>query len=144
MIEHPTLGSEGKKTFKQYLKSEHMDRQTNRRTDRRTFWLIESIGPEGRYFKKENKKYERKIFIFLILQKKIGQSGGASRWRVCYQRGLHRLVFINKSLIIHDPNCSQKYTIILYKIAVQFTKCAPCYILLKDYGSKICLVLFPT
>ena len=25
--------------------------------------------------------------------KKIGQSGGASRWRVCYQRGLPRLVF---------------------------------------------------
>ena len=23
---------------------------------------------------------------------KIGQSGGASRWRVCYQRGLPRLV----------------------------------------------------
>ena len=23
----------------------------------------------------------------------IGQSGGASRWRVCYQRGLPRLVF---------------------------------------------------
>ena len=25
--------------------------------------------------------------------KKIGQSGGASGWRVCYQRGLPRLVF---------------------------------------------------
>ena len=25
--------------------------------------------------------------------KNIGQSGGASRWRVCYQRGLPRLVF---------------------------------------------------
>ena len=24
---------------------------------------------------------------------KIGQSGGANRWRVCYQRGLPRLVF---------------------------------------------------
>ena len=49
-IGHPTSGSGGKKTFKQYLKSEHTDRQTNRRTDRRTFWLIESIGPEGRCF----------------------------------------------------------------------------------------------
>ena len=29
----------------------------------------------------------------IILQKKVGQSGGASRWRVCYQRGLPRLVF---------------------------------------------------
>ena len=25
--------------------------------------------------------------------KNIGQSGGASRWRVCYQRGLPRLVY---------------------------------------------------
>ena len=31
-------------------------------------------------------------FEYLYLQKKIGQSGGASRWRVCYQRGLPRLV----------------------------------------------------
>ena len=27
------------------------------------------------------------------MSQKIGQSGGASRWRVCYQRGLPRLVF---------------------------------------------------
>ena len=26
-----------------------------------------------------------------------GQSGGASRWRVCYQRGLPRLVFRNQA-----------------------------------------------
>ena len=26
--------------------------------------------------------------------KNIGQSGGASPWRVCYQRGLPRLVFV--------------------------------------------------
>ena len=30
---------------------------------------------------------------FFTLHKKIGQSGGASRWRVCYQRGLPRLVY---------------------------------------------------
>ena len=28
--------------------------------------------------------------------RKIGQSGGASWWRVCYQRGLPRLVFMDK------------------------------------------------
>ena len=43
---HPTSGSGGKKTFKQYLKSEQTDRHTDRRTNR----LIESIGPEGRCF----------------------------------------------------------------------------------------------
>ena len=35
------------------------------------------------------------LFIFLILKKKL-LSGGASRWRVCYQRGLPRLVFVTK------------------------------------------------
>ena len=29
-----------------------------------------------------------------MILKKIGRSGGASWWRVCYQRGLPRLVFI--------------------------------------------------
>ena len=28
------------------------------------------------------------------MSKKIGQSGGAGRWRVCYQRGLPCLVYI--------------------------------------------------
>ena len=45
-IGHPTSGSGCKKTFKRYLKSEH----TNRRTNRRSFRLIGSIGPEGRCF----------------------------------------------------------------------------------------------
>ena len=45
------------------------------------------------------------IFLFYIyiffLRKKIGQSGGASRWRVCYQRGLPRLVFKASALWAH-------------------------------------------
>ena len=32
------------------------------------------------------------IRFFLTLKIKIAQSGGASWWRVSYQRGLHRLV----------------------------------------------------
>ena len=51
-IGHPTSGSGGKKTFKQYLKGEHTDGQTDRWTRRRTFRLIESIGPEGQCFEK--------------------------------------------------------------------------------------------
>ena len=47
---HPTPGSGGKKTFKRYPKSEHLDGHTDRRTHRRTFCLIESIGREGRCF----------------------------------------------------------------------------------------------
>ena len=34
------------------------------------------------------------LFIYLF----FGQSGEASRWRVCYQRGLPRLVFSNMDL----------------------------------------------
>ena len=43
------------------------------------------------------------IFIFFILQKNL-QSVGASRWRVCYQRGLPRLVFF----FIENPHLSLK------------------------------------
>ena len=39
----------------------------------------------------------QKYYLNILIKKKkhsknIGQSGGASRWRVCYQRGLPRLV----------------------------------------------------
>ena len=43
--------------------------------------------------KKIEEKIEEKKFK-KYHAKKIGQSGGASRWRVCYQRGLPRLVII--------------------------------------------------
>ena len=49
-IGHPTSGNGGKKTVKRYLKSEHTHRRTHRHKDRRTFRLIESIGPEGQCF----------------------------------------------------------------------------------------------
>ena len=34
------------------------------------------------------------VFFLFFFQKQIGKSGGASRWMVCYQRGLPRLVFL--------------------------------------------------
>ena len=34
------------------------------------------------------------VCLFFFLQQKFGKSGGASRGRVCYQRGLPRLVTI--------------------------------------------------
>ena len=42
---------------------------------------------------------KKKIFMYISL-KKIGKSGGASRWRVCYQRGLSCLVLIKKGLTV--------------------------------------------
>ena len=39
----------------------------------------------------------------LILQKKVGQSCGASRWRVCYQRGIPRLVLLEVHCAIKRP-----------------------------------------
>ena len=43
-------------------------------------------------------------------QTKIEQSGGASRWRVCYQRGLPRLVFFQLTNLSRDatPEIGQK------------------------------------
>ena len=41
------------------------------------------------HVEKKRKKKEEKNFAL----KKLGQSGGAGQWRVCYQRGLHRLFF---------------------------------------------------
>jgi hypothetical protein len=37
------------------------------------------------------------FYFFFYVKKKIGQSSGACRWRVCDQRGLPRLVFANSS-----------------------------------------------
>ena len=63
-IGHPTTESGGKKTFKRYLKSEHT--HTDRRTDRQTFPLIESMGPEGRCFQNGHTK---KLEVFdLVLE----------------------------------------------------------------------------
>ena len=44
----------------------------------------------------------------------FGQSGGASRWRVCYQRGLPRLVFEDNTIqppsSVHEPWCQILFT----------------------------------
>ena len=45
---------------------------------------------------------KKRIFSSFIL-KKIGQSGGSGRWRVCYQRGLPRLVFFK--LLVFFCSC---------------------------------------
>ena len=36
--------------------------------------------------------FNKKIYVLFVFFNKFGQSGGASRWRICYQRGLPRLV----------------------------------------------------
>ena len=41
------------------------------------------------------------FFFFLLLSKKNEQSGGAGRWRVCYQRGLPRLVLYEYKVKFH-------------------------------------------
>ena len=45
------------------------------------------------------------IYLYFFLNKKYtiknnGQSGGAIRWRVCYQRGLPHLVYISLNVIL--------------------------------------------
>ena len=53
--------------------------------------------------KKKNNCYKKKKKDFFIL-KKIGQSGGAGRWRVCHQWGLPHQVYITLALI----SCSEQ------------------------------------
>ena len=51
-IGHPTSGSGGKKSLSGTSKvNTQTDKHIDGQTDRRTFRLIESIGPEGRCFK---------------------------------------------------------------------------------------------
>ena len=63
----------------------------------------------GQITKKKKKKniFIKKIIknIYFLSLKQIGQSGGASRWRVCYQRGLPRLVLKYQPfpLLSHPP-----------------------------------------
>ena len=47
---------------------------------------------------RDSMKESAKGRFFENFFKKIGQSGGASQWRVCYQRGLPRLVFKESAL----------------------------------------------
>ena len=41
----------------------------------------------------------------------FGQSGGASRWRVCYQQGLPRLISTSSLLLINLPNVHSEINI---------------------------------
>ena len=52
--------------------------------------------------------------MILFILKKIGQSGGVSRWRVCYQRGLPRLV-----LKIFGKRVTQSVNELMTKVFVE-------------------------
>ena len=41
------------------------------------------------------------IYIYIYPSEKMGQNNGASRWRVCYKRGLPRLVYIFEGLTLN-------------------------------------------
>ena len=59
------------------------------------------------FFTIKKKINKIKKLHFFVIHKKIEQSGGASWWRVCYQRGLPRLVFIQLE------ECCYQWVIIL-------------------------------
>ena len=50
---------------------------------------------------------KKNIKIKIIHSEKIGQSGEASRWRVCYQRGLPRLVLLRPHGLKHNRGDSE-------------------------------------
>ena len=55
---------------------------------------------------------------------KIGQSGGASQWRVCYQRGLPRLVLFQTGYVI----CNEKDIIHHMGCYMYIALCVMCHI----------------
>ena len=66
---------------------------------------------------------------------KVGQSGGASRWRVCYQRGLPRLVFDKTELFprpdtlcytVELAHCNVPYFYIYHCLPPPARLCALC------------------
>ena len=74
-----------------------VNRQTDRRTDRRIFWLIESIGPEGICFEKsfgEKKIFLRKVYFWR--KKFVGRK--KYWWKVfCWDSGGWQNFFKKKS-----------------------------------------------
>ena len=79
------------------------------------------------------------FFLHFLYVKENGLSGGASRWRVCYQRGLPRLVYIVSSLSDHLDQASN----------LKFVKLVPpfsCVVLLKlcPKPYKICFTAYLT
>ena len=50
----------------------------------------------------------------------MGQSGEASRWRVCYQRGLPRLVFMLLVIVVEPVSLYYTLTFIYYTLIILF------------------------
>ena len=51
------------------------------------------------------------FYLFMFLKypsEKMEKSDGASRWRVCYQRGLPRLVFVHEDQLLYYPLINQQ------------------------------------
>ena len=48
--------------------------------------------------------------------KKIGQRSGTSRWRVCYQRGLPRLVYVAIVIMCVNNTIDAEYNVFLLNI----------------------------
>ena len=71
------------------LKKNHMGRgQTHKHTNRQTLQLMDQLDPEGRVGENILLLFGQSFFLNVF-----GQSGEACQLRVCYQRGLPRLVF---------------------------------------------------
>ena len=91
-IWHPTSGSGGKNTVKQYLKSERTDTQTDGQTDRPTFRRIESIGPEGWFFEKIRQPLRTKKSTQLLETKYSNNlSGQKKSHNLMEQKKIHNL-----------------------------------------------------
>ena len=65
---------------------------------------------------------KKKFKTFFVIPKKIWQRGGASQWRVCYQRGLPRLVSVQRQVRqFSGRSCHQLYSSTLHCTALHCT-----------------------
>ena len=58
------------------------------------------------------------IYDYSFILKKIGHSGGAGRWRVCYQRGLPHLVYFGKWLYFVLLNRKMRTIVLINSILI--------------------------
>ena len=119
---HPTSGSGGKKMFKRYLKSERTDKQTDRHTHGRIFWLIESINPEGLCFKNFHicKVFTEPIYFFLFFFFAL-LSANVERFSVSCMRDLSRL----------NPSTTRRVwgNLLYWLLTARLIKCALAYLM---------------
>ena len=103
------------------------------------------------WYLKKKKINKINIKFLSILWKQIGQCGGASRWRVCYQRGLLHLVSYSVTSLVNTfrynkvefvfqllrkKPCHEKVLLVILKYAMHVERWAACHVYWASHTDK--------